>query len=309
MALKPSISPITASTNPLNGATSTNIRAINSTRTIIGSSIAAAVSHSIPQEFLANTTQNQHHDIQNGVYPPAGDYTELRYFALGVGNHYVNYNAPFPTLANYGHETNHNGLYTQIPVVLREKGNDLTPEQRINYRFRKTLIKDGVEYWAYFMKVLPPAPSGVELNHITIENGVRTVEPYIPTAASLTPPPPTVPNEGVIPVTSNSLTATYRIDIVFNEFDLAEIRNVFAVLYGDPDNAMFSEVALVYGADKVISTVGDNAVPINFTEAIGAQIAYFIDVIADLKNYKVELKLTSEIGSAEPLAANVTDPI
>lgn len=291
-------------------ATATNIRSINSTRTIIGASIAAAEGRGYPQEFLDNTTQNQHHDIQNGVYPPAGTYTKLAYYAIGVGNHYVNTNAAFPTLSNYGHETNHNGLYDQIPVVLRPKGNDLDAALRANYRLRKTYVAgDGTEYWAYYMKVLPALTGGVALNHVHIENGVRTVTPYIPSAQTLTPPQPSIPNEGVIPASSNSLTATYHIDIEFSEFDLAEIRNVFAILFNDPDNAMFSELALVYGSDKIIGTTGDNNVPINFNEAIGAQIGYFADVIADLKNYKTYMKLTCEIGSAEPLAVNDTDPI
>ena len=77
--------------------------------------------------------------------------------------------------------------------------------------------------------------------------------------------------------------------------------NVTNVIYGDPDYAMVSEIALVSGVDKVVSVTNTGIGTFNFKEVIAAQVCSFVAALysASMNNEGFEIVL--DVGATEPL--------
>lgn len=249
------------------------------------------------------TTLNERFAVQADQVPTADQMPALRYWTIGNGGHDF-----IPAANGIGkptplqHRATDAGLYSPIPFVLREPVNDLTPAQRLKYRLRVPMQIGGVNYIAYYAKVIDYTGVAPQMELQTRnEDGTVTVIPFVPNSSNLNPTPPDVSPTGVNVVTGEYVNVATRTPINLTADDVAELVNVANILYGDPDLAIISEVALCSGVDKSVTGGGNGQPTITYTEAIACQINTIFNAFYALQYADEGINILMDIGSTEPL--------
>lgn len=138
----------------------------------------------------------------------------------------------------------------------------------------------------------------MELRSVT--DGVVTSTPFIPSVANLNPTPPAINSSGVLTPTGDYVAATGKVPFILDANDIAELLNVCNIIYGDPNYAIVSEIALCTGVDKTVT--GDfNGVSSSYVDAIGMQVANFTNAMLAANFNSDGYELLIDIGSLEPL--------
>lgn len=232
----------------------------------------------------------------------------IQYLAIGRGGHYI----AADDFKNYDKLATMNALYEMIPWVVRPIGSDLTLSQRNNYRLRKTLLINGAMYAAYYLRKLD-MDSASEQNNVTIiDNGHETTYSHTPTQSDLKPQPYVSPvnpdNDGSF-VTSNLI-----INLDLTVQDIQWIKDGCALIYGDENKAIISEIAVCSGVDKPVTLSYSNSTtpvlssvaPGALREAVAVQVcAHLVDVVYVLRAMNT-LTLTLDVGGSEPLLGGAT---
>lgn len=274
----------------------------NITRTLLGSYLQTCLLTGAPFQVFPNTTLNQKLSIQANTLPSADQLPKMRYFAIGNAGHALAVAAGGRTkLAFLQHEATDFGAFGQLPFVLRTLDNDLTSDQQKLYGLRRLETYGGVQYVAYYLRridftgVIP----GMQL--VSVVDGVSTVSSFTPTAANLNPTPPTLDNAGVNTVSGDYAAAQAVVSVVMTAWDAAELVNVANVMYNDPGLAIISEVQLVSGVDKVVTSPAANGGSINFNEVIAAQVVSHVSTFFAASVTTNGMTLVLDVGATEPL--------
>ena len=210
-------------------------------------------------------------EVEDDVYP------EVKYIAIGRGGHRGRLDATGLTLIDIlQHNATDAVLYEHIPFIVREVDNDLSIEERGNYGMRVLVERNGVNYFAYYLKAVDLAQSFAKVQTITPnDDGDVDFETYEPTPAQLSPTPLTLTNVEQNLSNGKHLTVSSDINITLSAADIDEIIQGVIILYGDVSYATISEIATVTALTKTINTtLGD--VSATYVEAIHAQIANHI---------------------------------
>lgn len=283
------------------------------TRTGYGAFVQVDGLTGIPFELVASTTLNERWGVQSGVAPTPGTLPTMRYFVIGNGGHKLTVGAnniakPEPVQ----HEATDAGLYNQIPFVLRELASDLTAQQMAGYRLRVPAVFNGVNYIAYYGKVLDYTGVETQMQLVTINSdGTQTVVPFVPDSSNLNPTPPALSSTGVNVVTGQYLTVSAKVPLNLTTDDATELENVANIIYGDPELAIISEIGLVTGVDKAVTGGGSGQPTIQYTEVIAAQIATIFNSFYAMEYANDGIQVLLDVGSTEPLlrlAAAPTTP-
>lgn len=248
-----------------------------------------------------NTSLNQKLDIQANLVNSDADVLSMKYVAIGIGGHAMGVAAnglTFPRAVE--HTTRHTGLYAQVPFVMRLLSDDLLPNERMRYRLRRIEDHGGVLYAAYYLKVLDLSSTNPLLELRNITDGVTTSEPYVPLLTDLNPVPPVLANGQVLVTNGNYVAATAKAPFEMSPSDITEFINVCNILYGTPDLAIISEVALCSGVDRAV-TGEFNGVSSGYTEAIAVQICTHINTFFTANFGANNTKMTLDLGVVEPL--------
>lgn len=176
---------------------------------------------------------------------------KIQYIAIGIGGHYGVTNAThgIPSTQTKPHKSRHTGFFRQIPFVCKRLDDDLTPEQRANYRLRKVVEINGVLYAAYFLRHLDLSTSSIVQVIVKKDKGIKSSSPYVPTANDLAPTDPAISgtNDG-------TYIQTYILsELAFNSQEAAWLREVAALWFGDENLAIVSEIMLCSGVDKPVT--------------------------------------------------------
>lgn len=273
-----------------------------STRTIYSAALQDALILQVPWSRVAYTTLNEKYNIVPDLVPATGQYPAARYFAIGNGGHKMSVGAggmskPEPIQ----HRPTDAALYNQLPFVLRETSNDLTPAQQANYGLRREETWNNVRYAAYYLKRIDFTNVAVQMLYKTVaSDGTVTTTPFVPDSSNLNPTPPTLSSTGTNVATGDYVTASALLDLLLGPDDVTELLNVANVIYQDPGYAIISELAMVSGCDKVVQYSNPSG-NFNFNEVIVAQCMMFISAFYALEfaNNGVDLKV--DCGSTEPM--------
>jgi hypothetical protein len=268
------------------------------TRTVYGSALQTTQFAGLAFNMLPNTTLNEKFSVQSGVTPPNNKIPTVGYLAIGNGGHTVQTGSGgLPLIKPIQHVATDGALYNHLPFVLRATNNDISPTERAKYGLRKTVTYGGVQYIAYYLKRLVLDSAVVDISLQTINNGVTTTTEFVPSSGNLSPTPPVLDSQG-----SNSLTSQYGVvsatlPITFTADECTELINAATIVYGSPDYAIISEMALVSGVDKTVTITGGAS----FLEVVAAQCAAFINAFHVIEYTATGLSGNYGLGTNEPL--------
>lgn len=187
-------------------------------------------------------------------YTTDSDLLKVTLFCIGNGGHrQVNGGTGVvPIFTQKPHRATDAALYHMIPFVVKPIAFDLTGADRAKFRLRRTLSIGGDLYAAYFGRVLPVATGDVDMEQLIIQSGGNQVKSiFTPSINNLriTEPPLTGSTDTVY------VSSDYQESLTFSDQDVTWLEEACTLLYGDPNYAMVSEVAICTGADKPITEV------------------------------------------------------
>lgn len=236
----------------------------NSCQTILGSTVDLENTLPITRRNDVSTTMNHLRNVLPATIPPNGGEVKLQYFGIGIGGRIFGNSktSPAPVSA-----LNMN-LYTGIPMRVVMASQDLSSADMKQYRHRVPFTKNGIQYVAYWYKVISFADTSVQYTRTDPTTGETA--PYVIDASYLNPTPPTIDaNKQVIDPASG-------IDVgVATLFGVtgAEVLEAINILYdGDTDLAVISEFGVFSGADiqNTVQTV--SGAQLTYTEAAMLQL-------------------------------------
>ena len=226
-----------------------------------------------PFTYDAGTTLNEYFNVGN-ANPPPSLYPNINYLAIGNKGHTVSNGSLFPT--SLLHSPTDSALKNQIPYVVRPLNNDLTLEEMSRFRLRVPNIGPNNLYVGYYLMVLDFSPVPIGFTTYTLSNGVVTNQSsYIPTISTQNPTLVDVSNIDVNITSGNKIATQFTPTIYLTPNDVNEIVNACNILFGDPNTAFISEVAIVSGFDIPLP-ITLNGVTSNYTDIACAQICNFI---------------------------------
>lgn len=271
-------------------------------RTVYGAILQTTQLVGKPFVLKEYTTLNEKFGIQAGILPTSTEIPRCQYMAIGLGGHRAATGADGIMIPEpIQHRPTDAGLYKHLPFVLRELTNDLSPTDRAKYALRRIEEHNGNNYAAYYLRRLDLTNVTPEMLYKTVNDGVVTTTPFVPTSANLNPTPPDLSSTGVNVTTGDYVTATAKLSLIFTTKEINELLNAANVMFGDERLAIISEIALVSGVDKTIQVSGSGQATFNFNEVIAAQIVSILNTMYMAKYADSGIDLTIDIGSSEPM--------
>lgn len=275
----------------------------NTVRTAYGAYLQDCLYFGLPYSAPAHSTLNEKLNILPTTAIDSATIPTVKYFGIGCGGHKAGVganNAVF--LQTQPHITSDAAFYNQVPFVLRLPNNDLTATEQAKYRFRTLVSYNGITYVAYYLKVLDLSSVQAQMTYNAVSNGVTTTSNFAPTTSNLNPTPPDLNPDGTYVTTGDYISVLAAVGINFTSDDVAELLNVFNIIFGSENYAIISEIALCSGVDKTVSGTF-NGVAANYLEAIGVQICNFMAAIYALQFNNTGISITANVGSTEPMQA------
>lgn len=248
------------------------------------------------------TTLNQKLNIHVDQELATSDNPSVKYVVIGNGGHTFsiggNGKVKFDKLP---HKPQHSALYNQLPFVLRTLDNDLMPSERARYRLRRLETHGGVQYIAYYARVLDLSTTEVARELRTVVDGVTTSRPYVPSIEDLSPVPPVVA-DGAVTTTGDYIAVSAKVPFVMSKAEVDEFVSACRIITGEDGYAVISEMATVSGVDRSVSAVinGNNQ---TYLESICSQITSFIQTAFIMEFQTKGITLDLDVGNVEPLAA------
>lgn len=242
-------------------------------------------------------------------YNPETDTNNLavQYWCIGNGGHGMvsKGEKAIPLPITDAHRSNDACLYEILPFVVKTVDQDLSREQRVNYRLRKILMIDGEYYVAYYARKLPSQELSSKMLHTKVQDGVSTTVEFIPSINNLNPTKPIIGQEN----DGSYLSVSSSILIDFTEQDVNWLKEACEVLYGSAEFAIISEIAICSGIDKVIqqeyplngTQTSTNISTQNLFEAVAVQVSCFINPFYSAISGNQGFGFDLDLGAAEPL--------
>lgn len=250
------------------------------------------------------TTLNEKLNIQSRVAPTAGEYPILKYAAIGNGGHKltVGSNGIATAGGNY-HSPTDAALFNQLPFLMRPVNNDINVATQAKYRLKTIVSYNSVDYFAYYLKLLDVTSIVPALMLNTVNSGITTSSAYAPTNANLNPTPVANQSSSSINTTGNYISAAADLPFILTEDEISELINVSNIIYGSPDYAIISEMAICSGIDAVVSSIFNDSSQ-QHTEALAVQVHTFVNT-AYFANYAAKgIDTTFNVGATQPLFQN-----
>ena len=203
---------------------------------------------------LLGTTLNSKYNVLGTVGPPA--LPLLRYFGMGI-NGFYNTDDMYGRAPHQPMPTNMD-LYEPIPFRCVPLDEDLTAEERAQYRIRQVKEINGIDYCLYWLKLIEYKPNTVEIYKKTPDGAENTfsysslqnIESY------LNPVPPKLSAGGETPLSQERYIVRATGKCVITGEEVAE---AVRVLYeGNYTKGLISELGFYTGCDVYVSKSDKN---------------------------------------------------
>jgi len=261
-------------------------------------------------QTILGSSINYKRNVLPNIEPPS--LPLLRYFGIGINGFYntddANGRAPHQPLP-----TNMD-LYEPIPFRCVPIENDLTPEERANYRLREIRLINGSSYCLYWLKLITYDPDTVSIIQKTpsgAEDIFNIADPAT-IAARRNPIPPILSTGGTTPLSQNRLIVRATGKCLITGAEVTEAVNV---LYeGNYTKALISEMGFYTGCEIYVrntngieaAEVIDNLpVPVNSDVAAPATSTGKEAVYTQLAKHRcfIGVDLSNEESTMEPTIA------
>lgn len=267
------------------------------TRTVYGARLQSLQFFGLPYTHVDNTTLNEKLGIFPDQRPSPGEIPRNRYFCISNRGHRLAVGADgFPLTDELPHQPSDGGPYGIVPFILRRASDDLDPATRSKYCLRRQEVHNGENFVAYYGKRFSLAGAEVGMFTNTVDAGVTTTVPFVPTSANLNPAPPSIPPTGSVTVSGDYMSVSTMVDLSMSETETAEFIEVAKILFGDERHAVISEIMTVAGCDRML-TAGS----LTYNEVVEAQVTAFIADYHAVRYSNKGLDLTLDVGAVEPL--------
>lgn len=277
-----------------------------SVRTVYGAYLQTCHLLNKPVIIKEHSTLNEKFNIYANLSLTNQEVPRLKYIGIGNGGHKTAIGVGgIAKIEVIQHMPRNAALYNQLPFKLRLPEEDLTIDERANYRLRRLEVYNGVTYIAYYLKVLNLDNSIPQMDLKSVVDGVTYSNGFNPVIEDLNPTPPNLSNTGVNVTTGDYIACTAKVPFTMDRNDIDDFLNVADIIYGDRAYAMISELALCSGVDRSVDGTF-NGVSSYYTEAIAVQVINFMSAIYPLNFTNNELSLLFNAGAAEPLLVNTT---
>lgn len=197
-------------------------------------------------------------------------------------------------------------LRNMIPFVVVPAVSDISVEKRKRYRLRRTVLINNVLYVAYYGRHINSADLSAESVLATTVNGNTQFSTFIPSINNMRPSD--VPTTAALTGAYVSVTAPHN--LTFTEEDTQDLLNACSIMYGDPDQAMISELAICTCVDKpVIQRYPANGTQTptsvngsSIKESVCTQISIYSSMKPiDIESLNAGTSIVIELGISEPL--------
>lgn len=271
--------------------------------TIYGAYLQTAQLLGLPMQHPVNCTMNQALGVLPDVTPTGYETPRLKYFGISNKGHY-SVMLPGDILSTDEIPSSYTdaAMYNNIPFVVREVTDDLTPAERKAYRMRRLEVHGGTAYAVYYLKAIDITETVVKMIYREVADGRATDNEFIPTLGNLFPVPKTP--EGIVNAT-NETTGLYGgtsaiINFTLTEAEVNDIRDACRILYGSEKTAIISKLGLYTGVDRELSGGEDNT-NVARTEAIRVQPFTFISCEEKLGPLRPTVTIGIDVGILEPM--------
>ena len=258
--------------------------ALNSVKTLNFALLEQVRDLNQPFSVLQYSTLNEAFNIGN-IAPPSSGYPTMQYLAIGRGGHSNVVGTGNDTLTDIlTHRSTDTTMFQAIPFVMVPTSADLGPTARAKYRIRVLETYGGIDYYCYYLKVIPETNITTDVRVIQVTNGVITSDvAYVPSITSLSPTPINISNTVVNVANGEHLVAQSVLPITLDSTDILNIINACVTKYGDARYATISELGVVSAYDvSVTNTMGGHST--TYTEVQAAQIMAFVGTYNPCQN-------------------------
>lgn len=272
------------------------------TRSAYFSKLQSAMVRGGDYNWLEYSTLNEKFQVLPKVYPTAKAYPTLQYLAIGGGGMKTGLGADGDTeIIISQHKTTDAALFKHMPFSLRLTTDDLPVERRNRYAMRVPVQIRGISYWAYYLKRVDFSQADTDLFiKRVLPDGSTETDEFVPDESNLSPVPVDLSDSGTNLLAGYSVLASTIIELPLDAFDIAEIRNASLIINQKSGKATVTEIAICTGSSQQISAVGQGG-NFPFMEAIGVQIASFVQALYALDYINQNLTDQLELGISEPL--------
>lgn len=240
-------------------------------RTIFGIQLNLAQLTNKEYKIHANSTLNQHLDINQDINHPEGKYPYLGYYCIGVGGigsigeNTTDY--PFSQ-----HSATDANLFKLMPFILRTENNDIEDAYKKKYRLRKIIEVNSIRYIAYYLRSVDMDTEvnySDEIMQVNNYNGTSVLD-VISTDSDFLSPQPINKKNNLITDTSSFVVSNVKFIINLDSVEIEEINNVMNIL---AYNKKITEIGLCTGYDLNIN---------GSIEAVSTQIAFHVGMTIEL---------------------------
>lgn len=254
-----------------------------------------------PFTVAPNSTLNQKFNLFSDQVPATNEFPKLGY--IGIGNKGTTYelvSGNYLLATGIPHLARHASNYNSIPFIVRPLNDDISAQERLNYRLRVPMTIGGQQYIAYYLRTLDLTNVVPTIELRNVNDGIVTNTPFAPDLSDLSPEHPVLSNPDLNNPNGDYLVSTAKITFLLNQSDITNIMEACEIIYGDPRYAVINEICLVTGVDKVQTGIF-GGVSSNYTDVIAAQVAAFISQNHILTASTSEIEIGLNVGSVEPL--------
>lgn len=277
----------------------------NTQKTISHSQRELMESLKIPFSIEEYSTVNEAFNLGNINPPNDGSYPSIKYMMIGRGGHKTVTGSDGRGLVDYlQHGVNDANLFESVPFVLVPATDDISSAERVKYRIRVLETHGGVDYIAYYARVIDLSQTTVETRVIESENDVIVSDSlYVPTPTSQAPVPVDISNTLLNVASARIITTRAFILVKLTTTDINNIVSAVQIKYGDTRYATISEIGILQGFDvNTSSTIGGNSIVLDELQC--GQIVNFLSVEYPLQLNPGEITLKYSLQDALPYYTN-----
>lgn len=270
----------------------------NSQRTIYNASLSLATLLGKEYTALPNTTLNEKFNILPTYQLPEGMYPTLKYIGIGIGgNSFIEGSSK---IQYSEHSPLDGACFEHVPFIMKKIDQDLTMEERLNYRFRIVENFEGEQYVCYYLKKISTII--FEDFFYNIKNTVLDTGETKPSLliADLSTEKVLDPIPKIRSINYQTATEQNYIlklaKVVFNlsSLELNLLNEVFEIK--KIENRMLTEIMLCTGVDV---TMADTSIEAGMVQA-AMHVGTSFNILKSVLN-KEPLNFTIELGGSEPI--------